>query len=295
MERTGGNRALPLPFPFRLARTGLNGLGRVSPPLAGRLAFHLFCTPLRYAEPPRETEALRRAERFSIPFRDVHLAAYGWGEGPAVLLVHGWSGRGSQLGAFVEPLVASGHRVVAFDLPAHGRTPGRRTNALVATEAVLRVGEAIGPLRGVIAHSFGALCATLALRDGLAAGRVVYVAPAASASQAVSGFSRQFGLAAPAERGLRGEMERRFGPDVWPRFSGRACAPGLRGVPALICHDLEDPEVPYEEGRSLADSWPGARMMTVAGLGHRRILRDERVIGEAVELMRAAGSASSAA
>lgn len=35
--------------------------------------------------------------------------------------------------------------------------------------------------------------------------------------------------------------------------------------------------------------------MTVAGLGHRRILRDERVIGEAVELMRAAGSASSAA
>jgi pimeloyl-ACP methyl ester carboxylesterase len=288
VEQTGRKQsAMALPLPFQIARTGLNGLGRVSPPLAGRLAYHLFCTPFRYAEPPRETAVLLEAERFSIPFQDSHLAAYAWGQGPTVLLVHGWSGRGSQLGAFVEPLVAAGHRVVAFDLPAHGRTPGRRTNALVAAEAVLRVGEAIGSLRGVIAHSFGALCTTLALRDGLDAGRVVYVAPASRASQAVHGFSRQFGLSWPVEWGLRGEMERRFGPGIWPQFSARACAPRLN-VPALIFHDLDDAEVPYREGQLLAHSWPGARLVTLAGLGHRRILRDERVIGQAVDFLRAA-------
>jgi len=293
VKRTGGtNRALPLPF--RLARTGLNGLGRISPPLTGHLAFHLFCTPFRHAEPPRETEVLRQAERFSIPFGDSRLATYAWGQGPTVLLVHGWSGRGSQLGAFVEPLVAAGHQVVAFDLPAHGRSPGRRTNALVATEAVLRVGEAVGPLRGVIAHSFGALCTTLALRDGLNASRVAYVAPAARAIQAVSGFARQFGLSWPAELGLRGEMERRFGSEVWPRFSGRICAPDLR-VPALIFHDLDDVEVPYREGQLLAHSWPGARLVATAGLGHRRILRDAGVIGQAVELLSDAGIASASA
>lgn len=287
VERTGRKQsAMALPLPFRLARTGLNGLGRISPPLAGRAAFHLFCTPFRYAEPPRETAVLLEAERFSIPFQDAHLAAYAWGQGPTVLLVHGWSGRGSQLGAFVAPLMAAGHRVVTFDLPAHGRTPGRRTNALVATEAVLRAGEELGPLHGVIAHSFGALCTTLALRDGLEAGRVAYVAPAASAIQAVRGFSRQFGLSWPAEWGLRGEMERRFGPGIWPRFSARACAPRLN-VPALMVHDLDDDEVPYREGQLLAHSWPGARLVTTAGLGHRRILRDARVIGEVLELFRA--------
>ncbi len=295
VERTGRKRsAMALPFPFRLARTGLNGLGRISPSLAGPLAFHFFCTPFRYAEPPRETQVLKQAERFSILFQDTRLAAYAWGQGPTVLLVHGWSGRGSQLGAFVEPLVAAGHRVVAFDLPAHGRSPGRRTNALVATEAVQQVGKAIGPLRGVIAHSFGALCTTLALRDGLDAGRVLYVAPAASANQAVRGFSRQFRLSWPAEWGLRGEMERRFGPTVWPHFSARVCAPRLR-VPALIFHDLDDVEVPYREGQLLAHAWPGARLVTTAGLGHRRILRDARVIGEAVELFRAAGLPSASA
>ena len=295
VERIGGRKqaVVSLPLPFRLARTGLNGLGRISPSVVGRLAFQLFCTPFRYAEPPRETEVLRQAERFAISFQDIQLAAYSWGQGPTVLLVHGWSGRGSQLGAFVEPLVAAGHRVVAFDLPAHGRTPGRQTNALVATEAVLRVGEAIGPLHGVVAHSFGALCTTLALRDGLAAGRVAYVAPASGASQAISGFSRQFVLSWPAEWGLRGEMERRFGSEVWPRFSARVCAPRLR-VPALVLHDLDDVEVPYREGQLLAHSWPGARLVTTAGLGHRRILRDERVIGETVELFRAAERASAA-
>lgn len=277
----------------KLARTGLNGLGRVSPSLAGRLAFHLFCTPFRYAEPPRETAVLRQAERFSIPFRDIRLAAYVWGEGPTVLLVHGWSGRGPQLGAFVEPLVAAGHRVIAIDLPAHGRTPGRRTNAQVATEAVLRVGEAIGPLRGVIAHSFGALNTTLALRDGLNAERVVYLAPACRASQAVRGFARQLGLCWPVEWGLRGEMERRFGPSIWPQFSARVCAPRL-SLPALIFHDLEDPEVPYREGQLLAHSWPGARLVATAGLGHRRILRDERVVEQAVEFVRVEGMTSAA-
>lgn len=293
VKRTGGmNRALPLPF--RLARTSLNGLGRVSPALAGRLAFYLFCTPFRHAEPPRETEVLRQAKRFSIPFRDIRLAAYAWGQGPTVLLVHGWSGRGSQLGAFVEPLVAAGHRVVAVDLPAHGRTPGRRTNAVVTTEAVRRVGEAIGPLRGVIAHSFGALSTTLALRDGLAVNRVAYLAPACRSSQAVRGFARQLGLSWPVEWGLRGEMERRFGPAVWPQFSARVCAPQLT-VQAVILHDLDDAEVPYREGQMLAHSWPGARLMATAGLGHRRILRDPRVIGQVVEFLRAAETTSASA
>lgn len=294
MDAEPTRRTPALPLPFRLARTGLNGLGRLSPPLSGRLAFHLFCTPFRYAEPPRETAVLRQAERFSIPFQDLRLAAYAWGQGPTVLLVHGWSGRGSQLGTFVEPLVAAGHRVVAFDLPAHGRTSGpSRTNALVATEAVLRVGEELGPLRGVIAHSFGALCTTLALRDGLDAGRVAYVAPAASASQAVRGFSRQLGLSWPAEWGLRREMERRFGPGVWPRFSARVCAPDLR-MPALVVHDLDDTEVPYRNGQLLAHAWPGARLATTAGLGHRRILRDPRVTGEVLELFRPVASRSAA-
>ncbi|MFP2912939.1 hypothetical protein ACLESD_49620, partial [Pyxidicoccus sp. 3LFB2] len=41
------------------------------------------------------------------------VAVWSWGEGPRVLLVHGWSGYGGQLTAFVAPLVEAGFSVVA--------------------------------------------------------------------------------------------------------------------------------------------------------------------------------------
>ena len=71
-------------------------------------------------------------------------------------------GRGLQLGAFVEPLVEAGYRVVAYDGPAHGESPGRRTNIFKLTEGLMAVADAVGPLSGVIAHSLGTTAVLLA-------------------------------------------------------------------------------------------------------------------------------------
>src|SRR5690349_395790 len=84
-----------------------------------------FLTPDRHVRPAREEEV--RAT--GTPLRlGGGLAATAWGEGPPVLLVHGWAGRGTQLGEFVAPLVAAQRRVVALDAPAHGDSPGTQTN-----------------------------------------------------------------------------------------------------------------------------------------------------------------------
>ena len=56
----------------------------------------------------------------------------------------------------------------------------------------------------------------------------------------------------------------------------------FNAVPLLVLHDPEDREVPFEEGAEVARRWPGAELRPVAGLGHLRILRDERWVGEAV-------------
>ncbi|MFW6193451.1 MAG: alpha/beta hydrolase [Gemmatimonadota bacterium] len=57
------------------------------------------------------------------------MATYAWGEeGPTVLLVHGWSSHTGHMTGFVDPLLRRGFRVVAFDGPAHGRSPGARTD-----------------------------------------------------------------------------------------------------------------------------------------------------------------------
>src|ERR687889_951115 len=102
-------------------------LGRLSPVLAGRLAARLFARPRHHARPDRERELIARGTRVALP-DGLHATA--WGAGPTVLLVHGWEGRGAQLGAFVDPLVAAGFRVVALDNPAHGESNGSRSDLI---------------------------------------------------------------------------------------------------------------------------------------------------------------------
>src|SRR5262245_31924667 len=110
----------------RVLRAGVGALGAASPRMAAALVEHVFLrTPPRRARPPEEMALLGRGTRFAVSVGGERLAAWRWGEGPAVLLAHGWGGRGGQLRAFVAPLVDAGFQVVAHDAPGHGASPGR--------------------------------------------------------------------------------------------------------------------------------------------------------------------------
>src|SRR5919107_5916537 len=143
-------------------------VGRLTPTLAGRLAAKLFARPRRHARPARESELIARGTRVALP-DGLHATA--WGAGPTVLLVHGWEGRGAQLGAFVDPLVAAGYRAVALDGPAHGDSPGRTTTGPEFARALITTRDVVGSLAGVIGHSFGGFTALLALSRGLPTAR----------------------------------------------------------------------------------------------------------------------------
>jgi alpha-beta hydrolase superfamily lysophospholipase len=42
-----------------------------------------------------------------------------------ILLVHGWSGRGTQLFKIADELLKQGYSTISFDAPAHGKSPGK--------------------------------------------------------------------------------------------------------------------------------------------------------------------------
>src|SRR3972149_4707596 len=122
-------RSIPVPVAFWLLRLAIRLLSLVAPALAGRWVYRLWFQPLRYPEPPQEKEWRRTAQPLAVVHRGQALAVDSWGAGPVVLMVHGWNGRGAQLGAFAPELVRAGYRVVTFDTPAHGRSPGRAPGA----------------------------------------------------------------------------------------------------------------------------------------------------------------------
>jgi pimeloyl-ACP methyl ester carboxylesterase len=247
-------------------------------------ALEEFLTPPKKPLSESEQAILAQATLFSVPFGSINLHTFGWGEGPTVLLVHGWGGYGLQLNGFVNPLVKAGYRVLAFDAPAHGDTAGVQTSGLEMAQAITAVAQHQAPIAGVIAHSLGAASTTLALKEGMQAHKVVYLGAICWLSNATATFARRSKLSKEVELALRNLFEVQFGQDIWQRFAVDRTAQNL-SIPALLCHDRSDREVSLEESQAIAQAWSGARLIETSGLGHRRILRNESVIQQVVNFM----------
>lgn len=280
-DTTTKQAAVPIPLALRVMRLAFQIGGRVAPKIAGRWANYLWFRPQRHVPPARELTLLANAVCIPLTHEGKRIAVYSWGSGPVILLVHGWSGRGAQLGAFVDPLVATGYRVIAFDAPAHGRSSGEDTNLPEIGEVLLELSRQQGSLHAVIAHSFGVLATLYAIDKGLKVSRVVSISPPSSIEGLVDKFAKGLSIPTAALEVMRRLFEVRFGSDAWQRFSPVRLAQATT-VDALIIHDDTDREVPWQEGDALAKAWPRARMLCTSDLGHRRILRDPQVIAEAI-------------
>ena len=268
----------------RAMKLATSGTSRVAPPLAAMWLEHLFLSPTPRPRPLREVEWLEGARRLAVPFEGSgHLPLYRWGHGPRVLLVHGWAGRGTQLAAFAAPLVEAGLEVIAFDAPAHGEAQGRQTNLPEMARAVEAVAEAVGPIYAIIAHSLGTAATSLALSRGLSVERLIYLAPPENPGEYLHRAAGWLGFTKRVGRMTQSRVEARFGLP-FEQVKASELAPQQQ-VPLQIFHDLEDRDVPWVEGRRLQRLWPGARLFTTRGLGHRRLLRDEGVIAQGVAFL----------
>lgn len=223
-----------------------------------------------------------------------------WGDGPAVYLLHGWGGHRGQLRALVDPLVAAGYRVIAFDTPSHGASsPGpsgrRQATLLEAADALAAAVAAGGPAHGVVAHSAGCMATAFAMQAGLAVPRVAFIAPMAEFAPIVPVFAEQLGMGERVLARTIARVEQRVRRPL-AAFDVGLLAPRLAasGAQLLLAHDRDDPEIPWSGSKAIAAAWPGARLISTSGLGHRRILRDPDVITEVTAFMGQPSAASSA-
>ena len=256
---------------------------RLVPDVARRQAERLFTTPPRYAGRATQPAPARRetvvSGRHSLAVWQAGPAA-----APAVLLVHGWGGRGAQMGSFVDPLLASGYRVVWFDEPAHGDSGRGHVGLPDFVRALHALAATHGPFEAAIGHSLGAASLGVAMRQGLSLGRVVFVSSPASVNEHTHKFASMLGITPQIRDAMRARIERRFGM----RFADIDRIDELTqlSLPALFVHDGGDAEVPFENSQRLLARMPGARLIKTYGLGHRRLLRDPGVVRAVVDFVR---------
>jgi pimeloyl-ACP methyl ester carboxylesterase len=283
-------RPVKVPAWFRAAFQVTSAL---APGAAARWAGKLFFTPPRARVRPEERAALATGRRFAFEVRHQEVAGWTWGEGPTVLLAHGWGGHAGQLTVAAAALAAAGFRAVAIDAPAHGQSAGEVSSLLHFADAIERAAALCGPLRGLLGHSFGAAGAMLTMARATALNspaapaidlRAVLVAAPAAFDSYWWRFRAGLGVSDRVWRRMMRDAE------AWLQVSFEgltpaALAPALK-TPVLMIHDRQDRELPFDESVRLARAWPGAELHATLGLGHLRILRDAGVLARAIQFIR---------
>lgn len=253
-------------------------------------ATRLFLTPPRFDHSQRERELLATGRGYTVDAPHARLSAWRFGRGdrPAVLLSHGWGGRGAQFRRFVPALVDAGYQVVVFDHAAHGHSAGHESSLVHFTrdvEAMALDLRAKGvAIAGVIGHSLGAAALGGWLKQAGPGVRAVMIAPPHSLGRYAGRFARMLGLPERLRREMQARIERRFGV-AWSEFELPRAVAGIAS-PTLVIHDEGDREVPIASGLALAQALPGARFLRTSGLGHRAILRDDAVVADAIDFIR---------
>ena len=286
-EQFHGGRSSKRPIPpgLRVMRFLFATLGPLFPGLMSRWAYRLWFRTRRFPESAAGKRRVRDARSETVSVDGIPVVVHVWGEGPTVLFLHGWSGRGSQVAAFVEPLLSAGYRVVAPDAPGHGETPGDRTNILEGAAATQAVGERFGPVSAAITHSFGGMVLAYAMRHGLSVGRAVMISAPAHVGYLVAGFAQTLAIPDSVIAAMQKRIDQRFSGEIWERLSTVYSVKEL-SAPALIIHDEDDTSVGWEQGKIIADAWPAAQFMKTSGLGHGRILRDKQVVAAAIDFIK---------
>jgi pimeloyl-ACP methyl ester carboxylesterase len=279
-------------------RTSFGLLERVAPGLGARWAARRWLTVPVYRGRPRPA-VFPPGEPFTVTVAGRRVRGRSWGSGPAVYLVHGWGGIGTQLRAYLEPLLGAGYRVVMFDAPSHGASdPGRLGPGLGCipemAEALAAVVEAHGPAHAVLAHSLGCNAAFIALTEGLRVERLVFLAPMAQPLP----YTAIFGATLGFDARIRGRMLERVAGMVgrpWSAFDIPSRVGELTPPPLLTVHDPNDRETRYADSVALARAWPDATLHTVRELGHWRLLHDRDTVARAVAFITAEAADRAAA
>jgi len=272
---SGAARSVTAPASIRWT---LGATQAVAPGLAAWLGERLFFTPPRRTLSAEARALLESGTSFTVETEGGRLAAWRWGWGPVVYLVHGWGSRGGQLGAFVAPLLEAGHSVVAFDAPGHGES-GRGMSSMPQFARALRaLANEFGAPHAVVAHSLGAAATSLAVHWGLSPERLVLIAPPVNPASYVGPFAEALGLGPEVVDRLKARSERRI-RFLWSDLDVRRFAP-RRPKRVLVIHDRDDQTVPFADGVAVAESWNG-RLHVTEGLGHSGVLRDPGVVKEA--------------
>ncbi|UUC44872.1 alpha/beta hydrolase [Flavobacterium cerinum] len=259
---------------------------KISPELATQFAMKLFTTPIRYKIPKREFEMDRNStqELLDIPAIQKKVMLYHYGTSDKkVLLVHGWSGRGTQLVKIADEFLKMGYTTISFDAPAHGKAPGKTSNMTEFIAAILEIEKKFGPFEFAVGHSLGGMSVLNAIKQKLAVKKAIIIGSGDIVTDIISDFILKLGLKPDIGIRMKTKFEKKFNQTM-DSYSSYIAAKTV-AIPVLVIHDEIDDDVPVKAAFHIHEHLKNGDLMITNGLGHRKILGDSKVIKRIVQFI----------
>lgn len=251
----------------------------ISPKLTTLLAAKLFTMPIKHKIPKREIgmDTLSVQKLINIPSINKKVNLYQYGQSDRkILLVHGWSGRGTQLFKIADELLKLGYSTISFDAPAHGKSPGKSTIMSEFVETILEINKQHGPFENAVGHSLGGMSLMNAVSKGLILKKLIVVGSGDVVQDILDGFVKKLQLKPIISDNLRLYFEKKYGEEM-NNYSAYKSATNIT-FPVLVIHDNNDLEVPVNAGINIQKHLKNGELFLTYELGHQKILGNQIVI-----------------
>ncbi|HWS60932.1 MAG TPA: alpha/beta hydrolase [Flavobacterium sp.] len=248
----------------------------------------LFTTPIKHKTPKRELVMDNKSfqKLIEIPTINKRVMIYEYGTSEKkILLLHGWSGRGTQLFKIADELLKKGYSTLSFDAPAHGKSPGRTTILSEFIETILELEKQFGPFEAAVGHSLGGMSLLNATKKGLAIKSLAIIGSGDIIQDILDDFVSKLELKPSTSSKLREHFEKLYSVEM-DDYSAYKSAMEI-AIPVLVIHDKNDKEVPVEAGIHIHKHLKNGELMLTEGLGHRKILGNSTVIEKIVQFIQA--------
>lgn len=220
---------------------------------------------------PQEREAMAHATKLHYG-EDKLNVAWSWGEGPLVVLVHGWGGRAAQMAPLALHLAQLGLRAVAIDITGHGDSPKSHARWSYFLNDIAALTQALNTeVHAYVAHSAGALAMMAARKlKGISAQRYVCICAPSHPFPPVAVIEKKLrppkGVVERYKHYLAGEFE-----TTWDALQTGVSFDDA-GSALLLVYDEADRFVSHTEGDRIQALCPDSRLIKTDGYGHLKIL-----------------------